>query len=249
MNVARVIVDPPQSGDWNMAVDEALLHSAVSGMTTLRFYQWSEPTLSLGYFQSLSDRHSHAASRDCAVVRRASGGGAILHDRELTYSFAMPIGDRLSAEAAALYAAFHDTLIETLQVWGVAARLCRGVTAGQRTRAPQPFLCFQRLTAGDVLLDEDKICGSAQRRQGQAVLQHGSVLLGASPKAPEIPGIEELSGRSIDPVELGQRWLLRLASRLRLSWQAGDLSPEERRHSESVRQARFAAAAWLQRRP
>src|SRR5882724_9809402 len=91
MEHLRLIIDPPAHGAWNMAVDEALLESAaVDGIATLRLYQWSEPTLSLGYFQPAADRQTHPASRECPLVRRASGGGAILHDRELTYSLAIP---------------------------------------------------------------------------------------------------------------------------------------------------------------
>src|SRR6188474_2624923 len=91
MDTLRLIVDPPASGAWNMAVDEALLETAaISGLATLRFYTWQEPTLSLGYFQSAVDRDHHPDGRDCPLVRRASGGGAIIHDRELTYSIALP---------------------------------------------------------------------------------------------------------------------------------------------------------------
>src|SRR5262245_32066382 len=87
----RLIIDPPQKGAWNMAVDQALLESAAaSGGVALRFYQWSEPTLSLGYFQPIAARSEHPPSLHSPVVRRASGGGAILHDRELTYSIAAP---------------------------------------------------------------------------------------------------------------------------------------------------------------
>lgn len=120
----RVIYDGPAAGAWNMAVDEALLESAAgSGETTLRFYQWSQPTLSLGYFQRLDDRRRHEASRGCAVVRRATGGGAILHDRELTYSFTAPLDDRFASQATALYRLLHGTLIETLAAWGIAAEM------------------------------------------------------------------------------------------------------------------------------
>ena len=87
----RLFIDPPAPGSWNMALDETLLESAADGgESSLRFYGWSQPTLSLGYFQPYDDRCQHAASRNCPAVRRASGGGAILHDREITYSFALP---------------------------------------------------------------------------------------------------------------------------------------------------------------
>ena len=87
----RLIDDGAAIGARQMALDEALLESAAErGSATLRFYRWSEPTLSLGYFQDYAERDSHAASRNCALVRRQTGGGAILHDRELTYSLAIP---------------------------------------------------------------------------------------------------------------------------------------------------------------
>ncbi len=97
MTKIRLIIDPPATGPWNMAIDEVLAHSAAErGVNTLRFYSWDPPTLSLGYFQRATDRQTHISSSTCAWVRRTSGGGAILHDRELTYSFATatPVGDR-----------------------------------------------------------------------------------------------------------------------------------------------------------
>src|SRR5688500_11588427 len=154
-----------------MAVDEALLMSAAErGAPTLRFYGWSEPTLSLGYFQAHGERDRHAASRDAALVRRATGGGAILHDRELTYSFAAPITDRLSADVEQLYHAFHESLIAALAELGTAASLFDSPVLN--ARGSEPFLCFQRRTRGDVLLGDYKIVGSAQRRHHGAVLQH-----------------------------------------------------------------------------
>src|SRR5688572_3671775 len=91
---ARLIIDPPARGAWNMAVDELLLEEACRGARALRLYQWSEATLSLGYFQAAAERTEHTASRDCPLVRRASGGGAIVHHRELTYCLAMPVAER-----------------------------------------------------------------------------------------------------------------------------------------------------------
>ena len=80
----RLIIDPPALGRMNMAIDEALLESASRGETILRFYSWSPATLSLGYFQAYDDRREHSASADLDVVRRSTGGGAIVHDQEIT---------------------------------------------------------------------------------------------------------------------------------------------------------------------
>ena len=87
----RIIDLATGSAPWNMAVDQALLESVdKTQVPVIRFYQWESPALSLGYFQKMADRELHPASRDADCVRRATGGGAILHDRELTYSVALP---------------------------------------------------------------------------------------------------------------------------------------------------------------
>ena len=192
-----------------MAVDEALLEAAAEGQGTLRFYRWSEPTLSLGYFQQYPDRWQHEPSRQCAVVRRASGGGAILHDIELTYSLAVPAAHPLAADRLGCYRAMHAALVEALADWGVQAVVLQ--QADKESHHRQPFLCFQRRAPGDVLVDGVKIAGSAQRRCRGAVLQHGSVLLGRSAAAPELPGLANLSGKQVDHRQLLDAWLQRLA--------------------------------------
>ncbi len=247
MPTARLILDAPAAGDWNMAVDEALLMSAGQvGQVTLRFYGWQAPTLSLGYFQPHAQRDSHAASRACPVVRRGTGGGAIVHDRELTYSFVAPIDDRLSADVEQLYYAFHETLLAALATWGVLAELC--VTPTKLTRDAEPFLCFQRRSAGDVLLRTHKIGGSAQRRHYGAVLQHGSVLLAQSQAAPELPGIREIADTNptaLDLISLGRP---RLAERLDLTLAEGVLSPAELAQSQALLGQRFANRDWTLKR-
>ena len=120
----RLLLDPPAPGAWNMAVDETLLEAAAAeGQCTLRFYQWAEPTLSLGYFQPYADRDRHAASRRCAVVRRASGGGAILHDFDVTYSLAVHDRHPLAIDRLRTYQVVHRALIEVLSQWGIEASM------------------------------------------------------------------------------------------------------------------------------
>jgi lipoate-protein ligase A len=218
LNVCHLLIDPPATGAWNMAVDELLLADAADrGLATLRFYRWSEPTLSLGYFQRFADREQHAASRGSAVVRRQTGGGAILHDRELTYSLALPAWHPLARTRQGLYRLVHQIFIDALKPYLTdAKRQCTLHIRGDLECAPpekEPFLCFQRSAPGDLLLvhcrqairsdyqhdslNGAKILGSAQRRVRGAILQHGSLIFKTSLNAPEILGIEELAGVTI----------------------------------------------------
>ena len=119
----HLLIDPPADGAWNMAVDEVLLKAAAAGRCCFRFYRWQVPTLSLGYFQAIDDRRRHVASFGCPVVRRSSGGGAIVHDRELTYSVALPGEHPLAMGRMLLYQAVHQTLIEVLAAAGIQAEI------------------------------------------------------------------------------------------------------------------------------
>lgn len=259
----RLIVDPPQSGSWNMAVDEWLLRSAADeGMLSLRFYEWREPTLSLGYFQSYADRTTHAASLECPVVRRASGGGALVHHHELTYSLAVPPSHSLARNTQALYDAVHQALIDVLtnmvppQQATISA--CRQT---ERLGAAEPFLCFLRRTEGDVIFahgarsnplsrnGDFKICGSAQRKYRGAVLQHGGVLLAQSEHAPELPGIRDLAAAAITPERLRDVWVELLAAQLGLDLSAASgLERDERAQIDGIEQTKFAYRSWTSRR-
>ncbi|MEK6237260.1 MAG: hypothetical protein N2C14_21325, partial [Planctomycetales bacterium] len=233
----RLIMDPPASGDWNMATDEALLHTCeTKGEACLRFYQWSEPTVSLGYFQALADRGSHNASLGCHIVRRATGGGALIHDREITYSFTSPADSPWSKRPELLYDAFHETLAAVMQERGAPAVLCDS----PEKRQPEPFLCFQRRARGDVLIEGVKVAGSAQRRPRGAVLQHGGVLLSRSEAAPELPGLEQLTGNPWDVESLVENWTARLTVRLEMQTRQSDLSESERQFAEAVCEEKYA---------
>jgi len=245
--VVRVIITPSAAGAWNMAVDEALLLSDEPADITLRFYEWQEPTLSLGYFQALADRSQHTASQNCTVIRRASGGGAILHDRELTYSLVAPLTQRFGASAAELYDLAHQSLCEVLSDWNIIAHLCAADEL-LTLSAAEPFLCFQRRSRGDVLLGEHKICGSAQRRHQARVLQHGSVLLGRSPFAPELSGIRELAPPAPSLSDLRSAWQARMARHLRATIGESALRPGELAAAEKILHDKFGCLKWTAKR-
>jgi lipoyl(octanoyl) transferase len=243
----RIFIDPPASGTWNMAMDETLLESAAGGRGfSLRFYRWLEPTLSLGYFQQYDDRRLHAASLNCPAVRRTTGGGAILHDREITYSIAVPPGHHLASRHLILYESMHAALIEALACHGIKASLCRG--EGRERNGKAPFLCFQRRAPGDVMLLEDKIGGSAQRRRHGAVLQHGSLLLARSTAAPELPGLAQAVAIDLSFDELTQTWLSKLAKAFSLELQPGIMSESEQRRAENLARDKYGSIDWTRNR-
>lgn len=179
----------PSSGPWNMALDEALLIDAIEeGRCHLRLYGWKEPTLSLGYFQPSEERLSDPALAGLPAVRRLSGGGAILHDRELTYSCIVPPGHRLARNPLDLYDAVHAVFVESLGALDIEV----APRGAENAHAAKPFLCFVRGDERDLICRGNKVLGSAQRRRRGAVLQHGSLLLERSERAPSIPGLHDL---------------------------------------------------------
>lgn len=185
----RQIIDPAaNSGLWNMAVDEVLLQSAIEGIATLRWYTWREPTVSLGYFQREEELAADSRLVHLPRVRRLSGGGTLVHDRELTYSLALPPSQRLIERPMELYGLVHQVIQQVLRERGVESEL-RGQTVKHRD---EPFLCFAREDENDLVLKGHKVLGSAQRRRRGAILQHGGLLLRASAITPELLGIMDL---------------------------------------------------------
>ena len=174
----RLLRDGAADGPRNMGIDEALLASAIgSGTATLRLYAWRGPWLSLGYSQRLGDeRRASLAEAGVGVVRRMTGGGAVLHGADLTYAIAareaqLPPGLRGSYELVGA------VLEQALLGLGIAAERIPPRRAAQ----PAPFDCFARPAADELCVAGRKIVGSAQRRAGGGVLQHGSIRLAPDP--------------------------------------------------------------------
>ncbi len=189
-NPVHLILDPPQSGVWNMAVDAALLEESLARDTIfLRLYRWSEATVSLGYFQKGTEQQHDPRLANLPTVRRLSGGGAILHHHEQTYSCCLPASHPLAQQPSQLYEQIHAVFVEWLSEFGVAV-----APRGRDSNRPEePFLCFLREAAPDLVVNGNKVLGSAQRRRRGAVLQHGSFLLRASEHVPELLGVSEIA--------------------------------------------------------
>jgi lipoate-protein ligase A len=175
----RLIVDPPARGAWNMAVDEALVEAVESGQAppTLRLFRWRPPCLSLGFAQppGAADRN-FCSAHGIDVVRRPTGGRAVLHHLELTYSVAAPLGQGpLSHDLQAVYRAICLALVSGMSRLGVNATLS-GAPEGGMPKPTTLVPCFVGPAAGEVVAQGRKLVGSAMRRIGGSILQHGSIL-------------------------------------------------------------------------
>jgi lipoate-protein ligase A len=164
----------PARGTFNMALDEALMRSSQrTGNAYFRVYGWETPTLSLGRNQRARGHYDLEAAKQLgiAIVRRPTGGRALLHDREITYSVAMPALD--PAAAAAAYAFINEVLLDGLQRLGVSATRATGAAHAPPGLRP----CFDAPSAHEIVVGERKLVGSAQWRRGDTLLQHGSILV------------------------------------------------------------------------
>jgi lipoyl(octanoyl) transferase len=158
-----------------MALDHALMTRArQSGETVLRVYAWSEPVLSLGRNQRARNVYdeSELARRAIAVVRRPTGGRALLHHHEITYSVTAPV--RATDSLALVYRRVNDLLLAALSELGISAALARPAL---RSRPPTDVPCFAEPSSGEIVVGNQKLVGSAQWRDDGALLQHGSILI------------------------------------------------------------------------
>jgi lipoate-protein ligase A len=171
----RILVSPPLSGAENMALDEALMERARrSGEAVLRIYGWRRPTLSLGRNQRAAGQYdlSRAAALGVDFVRRPTGGRAVLHHREVTYSITAPAASMGTLRES--YRCFNRLVLGGLRRLGVPAEAARS-----RALAPRPGVapCFETPVADEIVAGGRKLVGSAQFRERDALLQHGSILV------------------------------------------------------------------------
>jgi lipoate-protein ligase A len=264
----RLIVDGHADGATNMAVDEALLTSLVEGdgLPTLRFYAWSPPCLSLGRNQPLADADvmtCRAAGVD--VVRRPTGGRAILHTDELTYSLVLRQTDpRALGGVVESYRRLSEGLLAGLQRLGVGAVQA----VGQRKPAADlTAVCFETPSDYEITVDGRKLVGSAQWRARGGVLQHGTL-----PLHGDLARIVTYLALSAAEREAQRRWLRAgattlqealgapvsfdqvvqaladgFAQALNLRLIPAALTAQERSLAADLRRSRYAARDWTAR--
>lgn len=176
----RLIQSPPAHGSWNMAVDEAILEKIASGgnLPTLRLYAWEPACLSLGYAQPWRDVNIEKLNElEWNIVRRPTGGRAILHKDELTYSVITSVSEtRLQGSVLESYKYLSKALLRALEQLGTSAQAAELQKPANDQRTHNP-VCFEVPSNYEITVEGKKLIGSAQARRKEGILQHGSLPL------------------------------------------------------------------------
>lgn len=266
----RLLITPPSRGDWNMAIDEAILEGVGEHKSPpcLRLYAWQPPCLSIGYAQPKSDIDFpllHAFGWDW--VRRLTGGRAILHTDELTYSVIAPTADpRVAGGVLESYQRLSAALLAALHTLNLNAQSHpdRISTTNQANGA----VCFEVPSNYEIVIQAKKIIGSAQARRKNSVLQHGTFpLWGDLTRITEVLSFEDeqsrhraatrllshattaetILGTRLTWEEAAQAFIHGFHSELNLEFIPIDLSPEEINRAEVLMHEKYAHPSWLER--
>ena len=271
----RLLISPPADGATNMAVDEAIVRAVAAGVVapTLRLYAWEPPCLSLGRGQPGDEVDRAACARDgIHVVRRSTGGRAILHTGELTYSVVAPPREpRLAGDILNSYRRLSRALLAALErlgadastrhVQGTQHAMPKGHNA-QREQHVNP-VCFEVPSHYElVTADGRKLVGSAQMRSSDAVLQHGTLpltgdiaricrYLAESPDSARVRAraatLESALGRRVGWDEAAKAMVAGFGAALNLKLRPGELTLEERGWVAELRAEKYADDAWTWR--
>ena len=257
----RLIVERAQRGARNMAVDEALAEAVDAGRSApvLRLYRWSPPCLSLGFSQPYEAADAgFCAAHGVDVVRRPTGGRAVLHHLELTYAVAAPLGQgAFTQDLQAAYRTICGALVAGLRAVGVPAELS-GAPANGLIKPTQAIPCFVGPAAGEVVAGGRKLVGSAMRRLGNSILQHGSILEGwdgalqagclgladDSSLRPVVVTIGELLGGAPEVGRLEEAIAAGAAATLGVEFAPSELSAEERARAALLERERYGQTGW-----
>jgi lipoate-protein ligase A len=243
----RCIRSGPGAPAFNLACDEALLEQA-HAPPVLRLYAWTPAALSLGRFQPDEPFREPAARAGAVLVRRPTGGGAIHHDRELTFAFVgRPGHDGYPAAVEEAYTRVHAGIAQGLSALGVQVAP-RGGDAPRSVSPRAATLCFEDTTAFD-LVDAGgrKLVGSAQRRTSGRVLHHGSIPLSAPALTPDCAAIDDLAGRDVSWDELADVLIVALAAELGLVFEPAELDESTRIRAEELAATRYGSVSAARR--
>lgn len=267
----RLIVHGATDGPANMAVDEAITEQVRDGqaLPTLRFYAWEPACLSLGYAQPASDVDlERLRARGWDVVRRLSGGRAILHVDELTYSVAVPAADaRVAGGVVESYRRLSQGLLAGLEKLGAAVHAAQ---AGDEAHGFKGPVCFEVPSDYEITVQGRKLIGSAQTRraEGGVVLQHGALpltgdlgriceALAFADEAAQAEArarvlqraitLEEALGRVVSFGQVAEAMAAGFAQALNLELREEPLGAEERARAAALRAGKYASDEWTHR--
>lgn len=263
----RVIYTSAAPGAWNMAVDEAILEAASSSAVppTLRLYAWDPPCLSLGYAQPYKDVDlPRLVERGWQVVRRPTGGRAILHTDELTYSISGPINEpRLAGSVLQSYRTLSAGLLGALHILGADA-------VSQSSSASQSHgpVCFEVPSNYEITVADRKLIGSAQARRKEGVLQHGTlplhgdlghivqVLVFPDESTRQVAAqrlhahaatLQEVTGKLIPWQQAAQAFAAAFERSLNLRLTVASLTPAELARAEELVESKYAHSDWTEK--
>ncbi len=271
-NIWRLIKTQPASGAWNMAVDEAILEAIGRGEVkpTLRLYAWEPACLSLGYAQPLADADLQVlATEGWDIVRRATGGRAILHTDELTYSVAGPQDEpRLTGGVLESYRRLSEALLAALLKLGLPAEaLPQPITPGANGSSKEP-VCFEVPSNYEITVHRKKLIGSAQARKKEGVLQHGTLpLFGDLTRITQVltystdeerqtvaqrlltraTNVEMVLDRAVSWEEAAEAFAWAFTETLNLKLEPAELTLTEKSRAEELVKEKYAHPSWNKR--
>ncbi len=271
-NTWRLLKTPPASGSWNMAVDEAILEAAGRGeaLPTLRLYAWEPACLSLGYAQLHSDVDlDQLTIHGWDIVRRATGGRAILHTDELTYSVTGPQDEaRLAGGVLESYRRLSQALLAALLKLGLPAEALPQPQIPGSNGHPKEPVCFEVPSNYEITVHGKKLIGSAQARKKEGVLQHGTLpLYGDLARITQVlafpsearrksvaerllsraTSVETVLGRVVSWEEAADAFVSAFTDTLNLNFEPGELTPTELVRTEELVKEKYAHPGWTER--
>jgi lipoyl(octanoyl) transferase len=265
----RLILDPlPARGAWNMATDEAILGACSRGesLPTLRLYAWEPACLSLGYAQPYRDVDViRLQTRGWELVRRPTGGKAVLHTDELTYSvIARADEPRVAGTVLESYNRLAQALVEALRLINLPVETEENAVTNQRNTDP---VCFNAPSTYEITVGGKKLIGSAQARRKEGVLQHGSLpLSGDLTRIVEVltfpdentrllttqrllanaTTVETALGRVLSWDTVAQAFVVAFGSVLKMDLQPEDITPREKSLARTLVEEKYAHPNWIQ---
>lgn len=256
MQTWRLINTGPDNGFYNMAVDEAMVIACREGtvLPTLRFYTWNPPCISIGYFQK-HDRVLEKVQADNGnyeIVRRITGGRAVIHGNDLSYSVVCGSDNRVFPNnLKGTYIAIADAFVIGLSHLGLNNKILDKQTEASISgpKYQHSTLCFDAILGHEISVDGKKLIGSAQRRWPDIFLQHGSVMIDGNPEGNGLHSVslfKLIQGR-IDIKEVINAICAGFREVLNINLIEDRLSPYEIDLSEKLVNEKYRSESWGKR--